>query len=119
MIEAAGGAHHRRHAKRVVDDMWPLLARADREDHHLGRIDDGVELLDAVHAQVGDGRRAALIFMGLQLAVPRPGGKVLRLRRDRKSVVEGKSVSVRVDLGGRRLIKKKNRITKKDYDHRS
>src|SRR3546814_15361956 len=27
---------------------------------------------------------------------------------DRKSVVEGKSVSVRVDLGGRRVIKKKN-----------
>src|SRR3546814_20216895 len=26
---------------------------------------------------------------------------------DRKSVVEGKSVSVRVDLGGRRMIKKK------------
>src|SRR3546814_1910978 len=29
------------------------------------------------------------------------------LDRDRKSVVEGKSVSVRVDLGGRRIIKKK------------
>src|SRR3546814_19830857 len=28
-------------------------------------------------------------------------------QRDRKSVVEGKSVSVRVDLGGRRRIKKK------------
>src|SRR3546814_14977989 len=28
--------------------------------------------------------------------------------RDRKSVVSGKSGSVRVDLGGRRLIKKKN-----------
>src|SRR3546814_13250089 len=28
--------------------------------------------------------------------------------RDRKSVVEGKSVSVRVALGGRRIIKKKN-----------
>src|SRR3546814_20769610 len=28
--------------------------------------------------------------------------------RDRKSVVSGKSVSVRVDLGGRRFIKKKN-----------
>src|SRR3546814_18055948 len=27
---------------------------------------------------------------------------------DRKSVVSGKSVSVRVDLGGRRIIKKKN-----------
>src|SRR3546814_11229525 len=29
---------------------------------------------------------------------------------DRKSVVEGKSVTVRVDLGGRRLIKKKKNI---------
>src|SRR3546814_12369763 len=28
---------------------------------------------------------------------------------DRKGVVEGKSVSVRVDLGGRRFIKKKNK----------
>src|SRR3546814_17112274 len=36
-----------------------------------------------------------------------------RRRRDRKSVVSGKRVSVRVDLGGRRIIKKKkanNRI---------
>src|SRR3546814_11167136 len=32
---------------------------------------------------------------------------------DRKSVVEGKSVSVRVDLGGRRIIKKK--IYKKEH----
>src|SRR3546814_21060725 len=30
------------------------------------------------------------------------------VREDRKSVVEGKSVSVRVDLGGRRIIKKHN-----------
>src|SRR3546814_12713979 len=30
-----------------------------------------------------------------------------RFLPDRKSVVEGKSVSVRVDLGGRRIIKKK------------
>src|SRR3546814_14500017 len=39
--------------------------------------------------------------------------------RDRKSVVEGKSVSVSVDLGGRRIIKKnkKNNIkrTEKKY----
>src|SRR3546814_19400460 len=32
---------------------------------------------------------------------------------DRKSVVEGKSVSVRVDLGGRRIIKKKKLKQKK------
>src|SRR3546814_20542475 len=31
---------------------------------------------------------------------------------DRKSVVEGKSVSVRVDLGGSRIIKKKQNISK-------
>src|SRR3546814_703633 len=33
----------------------------------------------------------------------------LRIRGDRKSVVSGKSVSVRVDFGGRRIIKKKHR----------
>src|SRR3546814_13542817 len=32
-----------------------------------------------------------------------------RLVADRKSVVEGTSVSVRVDLGGRRIITKENR----------
>src|SRR3546814_18367050 len=31
---------------------------------------------------------------------------------DRKSVVEGKSVSVRVDLGGRRILKKKKTHSK-------
>src|SRR3546814_18861616 len=40
----------------------------------------------------------------------RPGGKV---SGDRKSVVEGKGVSVRVDLGGRRVIKKKKIKTTK------
>src|SRR3546814_19625727 len=37
-----------------------------------------------------------------------------RLSRDRTSVVEGKRVSVRVDLGGRRIIKKKKEIKKKN-----
>src|SRR3546814_17373633 len=37
----------------------------------------------------------------------RPGGSLLAL--DRKRVVWGKSVAVRVDLGGRRIIKKKNK----------
>src|SRR3546814_19497856 len=35
---------------------------------------------------------------------------VVLAREDRKSVVQGKSVSVRVDLGGRRIIKKKSYI---------
>src|SRR3546814_16674607 len=37
--------------------------------------------------------------------------KLYRERPDRKSVVSGKSVSVRVDLGGRSIIKKKNKLT--------
>src|SRR3546814_15422334 len=42
-------------------------------------------------------------------------------KQDRKSVVSGKSVSVRVDLGGRRIIKKKKVTKVKDktseYSH--
>src|SRR3546814_11774329 len=37
--------------------------------------------------------------------------------RDRKSVVSGKSVSVRVDLGGRRIIKKTKKTTTTRYRH--
>src|SRR3546814_12645689 len=38
------------------------------------------------------------------------GGHIDRLLQDRKSVVQGQSASVRVDLGGRRNIKKKKQI---------
>src|SRR3546814_20013512 len=41
----------------------------------------------------------------------RRGGPVARRRPDRQSVVKGKSVSVRVDLGGPRIIKKKTTKT--------
>src|SRR3546814_18289730 len=37
--------------------------------------------------------------------------------QDRKSVVSGKSVSVRVDLGGRSIIKKKNRSATNSSTH--
>src|SRR3546814_18333550 len=39
------------------------------------------------------------------------------LDRDRKSVVEGKSVSVRVDLGGRRIIKKTKSVKEHESPH--
>src|SRR3546814_14959224 len=39
---------------------------------------------------------------------PGPPPRTAPVTVDRKSVVSGKSVSVRVDLGGRRIIKKKN-----------
>src|SRR3546814_12439090 len=38
-------------------------------------------------------------------------------RIDRKSVVQGKRVSVRVDLGGRRIIKKQLRTIETDTQH--
>src|SRR3546814_13390632 len=47
----------------------------------------------------------------LDAVLPLVMGKVdiLVIGKDRKSVVSGKSVSVRVDLGGRRSIKKKKK----------
>src|SRR3546814_12589572 len=42
---------------------------------------------------------------------PSPAGLLPPRAADRKSVVEGKRVSVRVDLGGRRAIKKKKKST--------
>src|SRR3546814_13518745 len=44
----------------------------------------------------------------VRIAKPRsPGSAAKPQPADRKSVVSGKGVSVRVDLGGRRIIKKK------------
>src|SRR3546814_18706540 len=40
-------------------------------------------------------------------------------RQDRKRVVKGKSVSVRVDLGGSRIIKKNNKMTFYEYNSKS
>src|SRR3546814_15794233 len=61
----------------------------------------------------GDGNPAALEFIaGLhpmkRMAAPAEIAQAAVL--DRKSVVSGKSVSVRLDLGCRRFIKKKNDI---------
>src|SRR3546814_14808191 len=48
---------------------------------------------------------------GATVVASRRGAEGLRAgAQDRKSVVEGKSVSVRVDLGGRRSIKKKTKV---------
>src|SRR3546814_9353412 len=48
-----------------------------------------------------------------QVAADRVGEVVADIEHgDRKSVVSGTSVSVRVDLGGRRIIKKKNESEK-------
>src|SRR3546814_16407852 len=67
----------------------------EQPQHHR----DGV-LVDAeVVAQLGDQLHAG------EVAVVEHQGAV----EERKSVVEGQSVSVRVELGGRRIIKKKTK----------
>src|SRR3546814_13438524 len=58
------------------------------------------------------GRRPYLDVMATQLSpdiVLSPAAAARVRWIDRKSVVSGKSVSVRVDLGGRRLLKKKKK----------
>src|SRR3546814_14834437 len=61
----------------------------------------GVVAEQAHRPQSGRDRAAHLRTPAMRLGSRQEG-------EDRKSVVQGKSVSVRVDLGGRRLIKKKN-----------
>src|SRR3546814_16776777 len=61
-------------------------------------------------------RTARALFPLVEKANDEPSADLLTQRigvheQDRKSVVEGKSVSDRVDLGGRRIIKTKNNTT--------
>ena len=82
MVEGAGNAHNRGDGQSVIDDIGTFFPCPDREDHRLWRVDDSVELLDAHHAHVGNGRSAALIFMRLQLAILGPARKFSDFGRD-------------------------------------
>src|SRR3546814_19954930 len=77
------------------------LARVDQDDGEVGggRARHHVARILLVPRRVGDDE---LALFGREQAVGDVDG-------DRKSVVSGKSVSVRVDLGGRRLIKQKTK----------
>ncbi len=82
MVEAAGCRHDGRDLQAVVDHVRPLFARTDRHDHALGRVDHRLELLDAVHAHVGQRCGAALIFFRLQLAFLGAARKITHFGRD-------------------------------------
>src|SRR3546814_20885295 len=73
-------------------DLGLLVHRRVGDGRARDKIVDAVNLHDQSDDLGQDGRCAD--FQALQVG-------------DRKSVVEGKSVSVRVDLGGRRILKKK------------
>src|SRR3546814_14896873 len=85
--------------------------RRDRRDEGRMRLENKVAVVvgggQSPGQGVGNGRAAAMLYA-------REGAKVLVVDRalasadetvaDRKRVVQGKSVSVRVDIGGRRIL---------------
>src|SRR3546814_18617807 len=76
----------------INEELQTVNAELNGKNEALGRaISDLQNLLEST--------QIATIFLNNDL----------RTKRARQSVVKGKSVSVSVDLGGRRLIKKKNR----------
>src|SRR3546814_16479591 len=91
------------------------------KDVHFVLIESVAEhIIDTLYVQ--DDRIEAVEVKIVKLAIAEEGEQIgITMRRDRKSVVEGKRVSDRVDLGGRRIIKKKKNITphkpKQSYNH--
>ena len=76
MVARERYVHHRGDADLAVDDDGRVLDGADREDRHLRRVEDGDEVLHAVHAQVRDRERAAVHVLARQLAATRPADEV-------------------------------------------
>src|SRR3546814_12634461 len=87
-------------------DLGALAQRDVGEDRHIaaGLQPAPVEIQPGA---VGQTHLLLAVSLGRGIDIGVDPG--LGLLGDRKSVVEGKSVSVRVDLGGRRIIKKKNK----------
>src|SRR5581483_1421068 len=68
MVAGDRAGHHRPDRELSIDDDRALLAGPDREDAALRRVDDGGELLDPEHAEIGDRERAALVILRTELA---------------------------------------------------
>src|SRR5258705_170350 len=101
VIAGQGHAHDVRGLDLAVTHHRPLLAGADRKDRRLRRVDDSGEMADAEHAEVGDRGRAALVFLRLELAGPRPRGEILHLVGDlRQRLALGVEVDWRVQAAG-------------------
>src|SRR3546814_18395877 len=98
VIESEGRAHPL--------DLRYLGRRAER------RIED--EVAAAVRTALAEGEGGVRAFLPGVAEIERTAERLAGLGQgvDRKSVVSGKSVSVRVDLGGRRTLNKPTRSTR-------
>src|SRR3546814_15874301 len=107
-----------------IDARWCLVHAThltDSECAALAASGAVAGLCPTTEANLGDGLFPAQAFLtaggrigiGSDSHISVDAAEELRLleygQRDRKSVVSGKSVSVRVDTGGRRIIKKKKK----------
>src|SRR3546814_12023850 len=86
----------------IFDEYLGLIEARVEKAREAGTLDLGVETIAA--------DRISILDRTVIRRDPVSGAEteILRIEtEDRKSVVQGKSVSERVDLGGRRIIKKK------------
>src|SRR3546814_20490414 len=89
------------------DDIAELQAKIDKlklSKEARAKADAELKQLRAMTPMSAD---ATVVRNYLDALLALPWGKKTKLK-DRKSVVQGTSESVSVDLGGRRIIKKKN-----------
>src|SRR3546814_20363660 len=89
-------------------DRTVEAANIDAPRVGVAAIEDRIAAADGLHHFEPAPRIAGRLGVGDIVADRRERA---RIGLDRKSVVEGKSVSVRVDLGGRQTLKKKNHKT--------
>src|SRR3546814_16024631 len=107
-----------REAEDVVDEKQHVLAFDIAEifgDRQARERDAGARARRLVHLAIDQrnlrtfGRRVALCVLGDNARVEEFVIELVALTRDRKSVVEGKSVAIRLARGGRSQIKHKQK----------
>src|SRR3546814_15754078 len=104
-------AAHLSIAGRVVNQVLTIAAIRDRIDTADALLKEDLRNVDLTEKRRKAGEGTLVEVLNAQSQYEADRGEIpqlgQQLAEDRKSVVTGKSVSVRVDLGGRHAIKKK------------
>src|SRR3546814_15886315 len=95
----------------VADRRWKQVRVAGNLRLRFEHTDCGGPNRTNLRAALGIGKHD-IAAIGVQPAAVHRLAFLTAIAGDRKSVVEGKRVSVRVDLGGRRILKKKTKTIK-------